>query len=74
MDKQIQKEEEEEEKAEENNDDLSQSNLKYDKIDIGKRKNIRHLSKKSGKSLRVDSKGMSSNQGVNIYNLKKSGS
>ena len=74
LDKQIQKEEEEEEKAEENNDDLSQSNLKYDKIDIGKRKNIRHLSKKSGKSLRVDSKGMSSNQGVNIYNLKKSGS
>ena len=74
LDKQIQKEEEEEEKAEENNDDLSQSNLKYDKIDIGKRKNIRHLSKKSGKSLRADSKGMSSNQGVNIYNLKKSGS
>ena len=74
LDKQIQKEEEEEEKMEENNEDLSQSNLKYDKVDIGKRKNIRQLSKRSGKALKVDSKGQSSNQGVNIYNLKKSGS
>ena len=71
LDKQIQKEEEEEEKMEENNDDLSKS---YDKVDIGKRKNIRQLSKRSGKALKVDSKGQSSNQGVNIYNLKKSGS
>ena len=74
LDKQIQKEEEEEEKMEENNDDLSKSNLNYDKVDIGKRKNIRQLSKRSGKVLKVDSKGQSSNQGVNIYNLKKSGS
>ena len=31
----------------------------------------RHLSKRSGKGVKVDSKGASSNQGVNIYNLKK---
>ena len=71
LDKKIKEEEEEEEKQEENNDDLSESNVNYGKVDIGKRKMTRHLSKRSGKGVKVDSKGASSNQGVNIYNLKK---
>ena len=72
LDKKIKQEEEEERKIEENTE-LNQPDEQ--KFDISKRKMTRHLSKRSGKSLRVDSKGMSSsNHGVNIYNLKKSGS
>ena len=72
LDKKNKQEEEEERKIEENTE-LNQPDEQ--KFDISKRKMTRHLSKRSGKSLRVDSKGMSSsNHGVNIYNLKKSGS
>ena len=72
LDKKIKQEEEEERKIEENTE-LNQPD--EPKFDISKRKMTRHLSKRSGKSFRVDSKGMSSsNHGVNIYNLKKSGS
>ena len=42
------------------------------KSDIGKRTMTRRLSKRSNKQIVVDSKGMSGNQGVNIYSLKKS--
>ena len=72
LDKKNKQEEEEERKIEENTE-LNQPDEQ--KFDISKRKMTRHLSKRSGKSSRVDSKGMSSsNHGVNIYNLKKSGS
>jgi len=72
LDKKIKEEEQEEEKIGEN----EEGNLPEEqKFDIGKRKMTRHISKRSGKALRVDSKGMSSsNPGVNIYSLKKSGS
>ena len=71
LDKKAREEELEEEKREEN-EDASQSRLNVEKFDIGSRKMTRHLSvrsnKKSGKG--SDSRGISSNQGVNIYNLK----
>ena len=67
LDKKIKQEEEEEEKLEEN-EDASQNNAK---TDIGKRTMTRRLSKRSGKSLQIDTKGASGNQGVNIYNMKK---
>ena len=72
LDKKIKEEEIEEEKIEDN-DDLSQSKLNVDKVEIGKRKMIRHSSVRSNKktkSMRGESKANSSNQGVNIYNLK----
>ena len=56
-----------EEKLEEN-ENASQNNAK---TDIGKRTMTRRLSKRSGKSLQIDTKGASGNQGVNIYNMKK---
>ena len=71
LDKKAREEELEEEKREEN-EDASQSRLNVEKFDIASRKMTRHLSvrsnKKSGKG--SDSRGISSNQGVNIYNLK----
>ena len=71
LDKKAREEELEEEKREEN-EDASQSRLNVEKFDISSRKMTRHLSvrsnKKSGKG--SDSRGISSNQGVNIYNLK----
>ena len=71
LDKKAREEELEEEKREEN-EDASQSRLNVEKFDIASRKMSRHLSvrsnKKSGKG--SDSRGISSNQGVNIYNLK----
>ena len=67
LDKKIKQEEEEEEKLEEN-ENASQNNAK---TDIGKRTMTRRLSKRSGKSLQIDTKGASGNQGVNIYNMKK---
>ena len=71
LDKKAKEEELEEEKREEN-EDASQSRLNVEKFDIASRKMTRHLSvrsnKKSGKG--SDSRGISSNQGVNIYNLK----
>ena len=67
LDKKIKQEEEEEEKLEENKN-ASQNNAKND---IGKRTMTRRLSKRSGKSLQIDTKGASGNQGVNIYNMKK---
>ena len=68
LDKKMKEEEEEEEKQEEAGEELSESNVHYSKsnMDIGKRKMTRRISKRSGKNV-------SSNQGVNIYNLKKSG-
>ena len=72
LDKKIKEEEEEEEKKEDASDDLSESNINYGKVDIGKRKMTRHLSKRSAKGGKSDSRGVSS-QGVNIYSLKKSG-
>ena len=72
LDKKAREEELEEEKREEN-EDASQSRLNVEKFDIASRKMTRHLSvrsnKKSGKG--SDSRGISSNQEVNIYNLKK---
>ena len=71
LEKKAREEELEEEKREEN-EDASQSRLNVEKFDIASRKMTRHLSvrsnKKSGKG--SDSRGISSNQGVNIYNLK----
>ena len=72
IDKKIKEEEHEEEKIGENEEGNRPEEQKFD---MGKRKMTRHISKRSGKALRVDSKGMSSsNPGVNIYSLKKSGS
>ena len=74
LDKKMQQEEEEERKLEEL-EEANKSNDPNPKVDIGKRVMTRHLSKRSQKSGgKSDSKGMSGNQGVNIYNLKKSGS
>ena len=74
LDKKMQQEEEEERKLEEL-EEADKSNDPNPKVDIGKRVMTRHLSKRSQKSGgKSDSKGMSGNQGVNIYNLKKSGS
>ena len=74
LDKKMQQEEEEEKKLEEL-EDANKLNEPTPKVDIGKRVMTRHLSKRSQKSGgKSDSKGMSGNQGVNIYNLKKSGS
>ena len=74
LDKKMQQEEEEERKLEEL-EEANKSNEPNPKVDIGKRVMTRHLSKRSQKSGgKSDSKGMSGNQGVNIYNLKKSGS
>ena len=63
LDKKIQKEEEEELKQEES-EALNESGVDKAKVDIGKRKMTRHISKRSARG--------SSNQ-INIYNLKKSG-
>ena len=75
LDRKMKEEEIEEEKIEEN-DDLSQSNLKIEKFGFQGRKRTRKLSSKLGKNKnkinKSDNKGMSSNQGINIYNLRKS--
>ena len=63
LDKKIQKEEEEELKQEES-EALNESGVDKAKVDIGKRKMTRHISKRSARG--------SSNQ-INIYNMKKSG-
>ena len=63
LDKKIQKEEEEELKQEES-EALNESGVDRAKVDIGKRKMTRHISKRSARG--------SSNQ-INIYNMKKSG-
>ena len=68
LDRKIKQEEEEEEKIDEN----EKSSQNMGKSDIGKRTMTRRLSKRSNKQIVVDSKGMSGNQGVNIYSLKKS--
>ena len=69
LDKQLKKEEEEEKKLEELNDN-NQSNSVGGKVDIGKRVMTRHLSKRSQKSGKNDSRNVSANQGINVYNVK----
>ena len=73
LEKKMLEEEEEEEKMEEN-DEESMFNLKYEKVDIGKRKMTRHMSNRSSKKNKSqvsDIRGFSVSQGVNIYTLKK---
>ena len=72
LDKKIREEEIEEEKLEEN-EELSQSNLNIDKFGISSRRNNRRLNSRISKNKsKSDSKPASSNQNINIYNMKKS--
>ena len=60
----------------EEGDDESMFNLRNEKFDIGKRRMSRHLSSRSNKKHRSSISeirgGISSNQGINIYNLRRS--
>ena len=57
----------------EENEELSQSNLNIDKFGISSRRNNRRLNSRISKNKsKSDSKPASSNQNINIYNMKKS--
>ena len=75
LEKKMKQEDEEDEKMEEG-DDESMFNLRNEKFDIGKRRMSRHLSSRSNKKHRSSISeirgGISSNQGINIYNLRRS--
>ena len=74
LEKKMKQQEEEDEKIED--DDQSMFNLRNEKFDIGKRRMSRHLSSRSNKKNRSQISdirgGISSNQGINIYNLRRS--
>ena len=77
LEKKLRQEEEEDEKFEED-DNESILNLKMEKVDISKRRMLRHTNSKSskkskGKNFENFAKGISPNQGINIYTLKKDG-
>ena len=72
LEKKMIEEEEEEEKLEELNDQ-SMFNLKYEKVEIGKRKMTRHMSSRSNKKVNSsENRRLSINYGgVSIYSVKR---